>query len=251
MVLKKPLVFLYHRVGLPAYENDNMPPEEFDKQMRYFATQGYRTISPERYFSFLNGKRDLPPCSFLLTFDDGAKNIMDYAFPIIKKYNFKAVIFLNTAYIGKVMYHSRENRKFYKTQEEALADSCYKEKLLRFSYLSWPEIKFLAEEGMNFGFHGHSHLVLTKLTRKRLLEELNIPRDILSKKIGQEINYFSYPWGTFNRHVKRYVKAAGYKVAFATNHSHREDIFSVKRILIRTRSSLDDFICLINENLYL
>lgn len=251
MVLKKPLVFLYHRVGLPAYENDNMAPEEFEKQMQYLSARGYRIISPGQYLSFLNREIDLPSRSILITFDDGAKNIIEYALPIMKRYNFKAAIFLNTAYIGEVMYHSREKRKFYKTREEALADSCHGEKLLRFSYLSWPEIKFLAEEGMDFGSHGHSHLVLTELTRKKLLEELDISRDILFKKIGREVDYFSYPWGTFNRHVKRYVKAAGYKVAFATDHSHREDVFSVKRILVRTRSSLDDFIRLINENLYL
>ncbi len=247
MPLRTPPALMYHRVGLPAYENDNMPPEEFDKQMQYLADQGYSAISPHQYFSFLNREIELPTRSFLISFDDGAKNIMEHALPIMKKYNFKAVIFLNTAYIGRVLYHSRTKRKFYQKLEDALLDGCSREELWDFNYLGWPEIRALAGEGMSFGSHGHSHLVLTKLPRKKLREELQMPRDIMAKEIGDILECFSYPWGTFNHRVKRYVKACGYRFAFAGNHSHREDFYSLKRILIRTKADLNDFICLLNK----
>lgn len=247
MSLRTPPVLLYHRVGLPAYENDNMPPEEFDKQMQYLADQGYSTISPHQYFSFLNREIDLPPRSFLISFDDGAKNIIDYALPIMKKCNFKAVIFLNTAYIGKDLYHSRTKRKFYQKLEDALLDGCSREELWAFDYLCWPEIKSLVREGMSFGSHGHSHFVLPKLSRKKIREELEMSRNIMAKETGEILKYFSYPWGTFNGRVKRYVKACGYKLAFAVDHSHREDLYSLKRILIRTKADLNDFICLLNK----
>lgn len=246
MFRDKIAVILYHRIGLPAYENDNLPPEEFEKQMHYLSTQGYKTISPGQYLSFLNREIELPLCSILITFDDGSKNIMNYALPIMGKYNFKAAIFLNTAYIGKALYHSREKRKFYQSLEDALIDGCSKDGIWLFDYLNWQNIKSLAEDGMSFGSHGHSHLVLTELSPGKLQEELDMPRSVMERETGLLLEYFSYPWGTFNHRVKRHTKASGYKLAFAVTHSHREDLFSLKRLLIKTRSSLDDFIYLLN-----
>lgn len=247
MAFKTIPVLLYHRIGLPAYENDNLPPEEFEKQMQYLAERGKRTVSIGQYVSFLNRGAALPDGSFLLTFDDGAKNIIDYAFPIMKRHDFNATIFINTAYVGKTMHHSRTKRKFYYNLEKASLDGCAKEELWTFEYLSWPEMQFLAREGMDFGSHGHSHRVLTKLHRRKLKEELNIPRDILPKETGKTVECFSYPWGTFNPRIKKYVKACGYKFAFAVEHPHREDIFSIKRILVRTSGKIDDFISLLKN----
>lgn len=238
---------LYHRIGLPACKDDNMPPEEFDKQMHYLATQGYQTISLDQYFSFLNREMELVPRCIIISFDDGAKNIIDYALPVMKKYNFKATVFLNTAHIGKVLYHCRKKRKFYQKPEDALMDGCSKDELLTFGYLSWQDIKSLVKEGMGFGSHGHSHTVLIELPPKKLREELEIPRSVMERETGLPLKYFSYPWGTFNHRVKRYVRAAGYKLAFAVEHRHREDAFSLKRILIRTKGDLNDFIFQLNS----
>ena len=71
----------------------------------------------------------LPQNSILITFDDGYKNNYTLAFPILKKYNMKATIFLNTKFIG--------------TDE---------------NYLNWDEIKEMYESGLvDFQLHTHSH----------------------------------------------------------------------------------------------
>lgn len=76
----------------------------------------------------------LPPNSILITFDDGYKNNYTLAFPILKKYNMKATIFLNTKFIEK---------------DEA--------------YLSWDEIREMYESGLiDFQLHTHSHQLTVK-----------------------------------------------------------------------------------------
>ena len=76
----------------------------------------------------------LPLNSILITFDDGYKNNYTLAFPILKKYNMKATIFLNTKFIEK---------------DEA--------------YLNWDEIREMYESGLiDFQLHTHSHQLTVK-----------------------------------------------------------------------------------------
>ena len=76
----------------------------------------------------------LPPNSILITFDDGYKNNYTLAFPILKKYNIKATIFLNTKFIEK---------------DE--------------TYLNWDEIREMYKSGLiDFQLHTHSHQLTVK-----------------------------------------------------------------------------------------
>ena len=76
----------------------------------------------------------LPKNSILITFDDGYKNNYTLAFPILKKYNMKATIFLNTKFIG---------------EDE--------------DYLNWDEIKEMYQSGLiDFQLHTHSHQLTIK-----------------------------------------------------------------------------------------
>ena len=76
----------------------------------------------------------LPKNSILITFDDGYKNNYTLAFPILKKYNMKATIFLNTKFIEK---------------DEA--------------YLNWDEVREMYESGLiDFQLHTHSHQLTVK-----------------------------------------------------------------------------------------
>ena len=76
----------------------------------------------------------LPKNSILITFNNGYKNNYTLAFPILKKYNMKATIFLNTKFIGKDEF-----------------------------YLNWDEIKEMYESGLvDFQLHTHSHQLTIK-----------------------------------------------------------------------------------------
>ena len=76
----------------------------------------------------------LPQNSILITFDDGYKNNYTLAFPILKKYNMKATIFLNTKFIEK---------------DE--------------TYLNWDEIREMYKSGLiDFQLHTHSHQLTVK-----------------------------------------------------------------------------------------
>jgi peptidoglycan/xylan/chitin deacetylase (PgdA/CDA1 family)/glycosyltransferase involved in cell wall biosynthesis len=71
--------------------------DNFDKQLSLFKKWGYETLTFGDLDQFTSGKKpwnQFPEKPLILTFDDGYKNNLTNALPILKKYNFKAVIYL-------------------------------------------------------------------------------------------------------------------------------------------------------------
>ena len=60
----------------------------------------YNIISLEELVDCIKGNARLPRHSVVLTFDDGYKSVYTNAFPILKKYNVPATVFLTTSFIG-------------------------------------------------------------------------------------------------------------------------------------------------------
>lgn len=144
-----------------------------------------------RYEIILPGSGE---AGLVITFDDGDRSVYRYAFPILKKYGVKAVVFLIADYIGK------ENRWDITT-------------VGRSAHLTWDEIKEMKEWGIEFGSHTLSHRNLTMLTRAEIVYELSESRRIIEEKIGP-IRCISYPFNRVNGEVVGYAKQAGYKYGF-------------------------------------
>ena len=56
--------------------------------------QEYNIVSPSEFCHLMKNKKKLAKDTILLTFDDGYKDISEFALPILKKYNFNATCFL-------------------------------------------------------------------------------------------------------------------------------------------------------------
>ncbi len=96
----------YHRIDDPYREgfdsfkpNVSATPQEFDHQMEYLA-KWFNVVSLKDIIAWLDGDRDLPPYAALITFDDGYLDNYTSAFPVLRKYDLPALIFLTTGHIG-------------------------------------------------------------------------------------------------------------------------------------------------------
>lgn len=96
----------YHRIDDPFRgdfdsfkPNVSATPQVFERQMEYLA-EWFNVVSLKDVVEWLAGRRDLPPYAALITFDDGYLDNYTSAFPILRKYNFPALIFLTTGHIG-------------------------------------------------------------------------------------------------------------------------------------------------------
>ena len=101
------IIFLYHRVGpnKSIWLPNSIDIYEFENQLRYLS-KTYTFLSLDTLVRYIKKNRQLPNKVAVITFDDGYKDNYTYAFPILKKYNVPATIFLTTGYLnnGKLFY---------------------------------------------------------------------------------------------------------------------------------------------------
>jgi peptidoglycan/xylan/chitin deacetylase (PgdA/CDA1 family) len=99
-------ILMYHRVLDFEQKKENPHPagmvtlqNTFDKQMKYLK-ENFNVISSQVLIERLKNKKNLPPRSIVITFDDGWRDNYLFAFPVLEKYNLPAIVFLSTDYIG-------------------------------------------------------------------------------------------------------------------------------------------------------
>lgn len=84
-------VVMHHFIS--RYVGLSMSPELFEENCRFMAENGWRGVGLDEAEAFLLGEAPLPAKSFLFTFDDGYLDNYLYAWPILRKYGHKGVIF--------------------------------------------------------------------------------------------------------------------------------------------------------------
>lgn len=88
--------------------------------------------------------------------------------------------------------------------------------------LSWLQIKKMAENGIEIGSHGVSHILMTQLTESNAIEELHRSRDVIKKEVGDQPIHFAYPNGRaedFSDALRIEARRAGYRTVVSTTRS--------------------------------
>jgi len=220
-------ILMYHRLGTPDRKNrfrsQYTPPKMFARQMKYLFKHGYQTVSVRDLINYAGQQMPAEDKKICITFDDGYESFYTYGFPILREYNFTAIVFLVANCINKTCLNDSDSEPILKTEQ----------------------IKEMAEAGIDFGSHSFSHRSLVGLSAEELEKEVKDSKTVLEKLLGKQIESFSYPYGAFNEAVKKMVQQ-NYKVAFSTKKgvSDIQD-FSLPRIDINKDKILPVFIYLL------
>lgn len=216
-------VLNYHSITALPVSGDRYqmttPRELFDGQMRFLKESGYKVLTCGEAFSAVGKSASLPPRTICITFDDGFKDNLVNALPVLRKYGFKATIFLTIDFIGK--------------------DD---------SYLDWKDIDELAMTGLfSFGSHAMSHRKLSLLGDDEIIKEIGDSKKILEDRIKAPVDIFAYPFGCYGSFDDRSITAvrdSGYKAAVTTiagfNFSG-DDPYLVKRMRISWQDDTREF----------
>ncbi len=99
-----PKVLCYHRVADLQGDVFNLivSPDQFEEQIRFVA-EHKKALSEEEFIRCLE-KDKFPENAVLITFDDGYKDNLINALPILEKYKVPAVFFITSGFIKKEAY---------------------------------------------------------------------------------------------------------------------------------------------------
>lgn len=212
----KVMVLNYHKVD-NTFISLAVRPDDFEAQMKYLSDNGYHTISPDELYDSLAGTGELPENPVLITFDDGYEDNYTNAYPILKKYGFKATIFVITSFLGKDK-----------------------------NYMTWDQARELDANGISIESHTVDHKSMTDLTDEQLRMELVESKKKAEKELGHSVEYMAYPTGTYNLHIAEMVKEAGYKAAFTIKYGNVDkasNIYALERVpIFHTEDTNKDFL---------
>lgn len=205
-------VLTYHCIdnNIFAVKDMFVSVENFEKQMRFLKDKGYNTITFEELGRIGCIKRKRP---IMITFDDGYKNNYTNAYPILKKYNLRATIFVITGMLG------------------------------RKNYLNADELHKMADV-MDIESHTVHHKYLTRLTDDEVEYEVRNSQAYLEKLLNKNITAIAYPYGSYDEKVisvtKRYYKY-GLATGYGRLHGMRESHYEIKRIGISNKTDIRSF----------
>ncbi|MDE3056852.1 MAG: polysaccharide deacetylase family protein [Bacteroidota bacterium] len=189
-------ILVYHRIvrgrGKENFCKFCLSEDEFRRHLEWLDRWGFTPITFEDYRIASEKQLELPHKPIILTFDDGYLDTYQVAFPLLKEFGMKAVIFvLGDRTIKNNVWDAHLN-------------------LLQSSLLEDSHILEMHEAGMEIGAHSMTHLKLTDVKEERAWEEISRARMLLEILLNAPVLSFSYPYGLVNETVKHMVASAGF-----------------------------------------
>lgn len=228
-------IIMYHAVSdVKSIQGEYViSSEEFESDLNYIKRAGLKTIFVDDLVGFVKGKNDLPDKSIILTFDDGYYNNYLYVYPLLKKYNERAVI-------SPVAYYS----ELY-TQSGEVSE-CY-------SHCTWQQLKEMADSGLiEIGNHSYNcHTCGNGVSglgqlfgetddsyKSRIKNDISTAQDMIFKNTQVKCSLIAYPFGTYNSITEQTIKEMGFTAALTCTEginyltfNDNEKLYNLKRIL--------------------
>ncbi len=223
-------VLLYHYIG-PLEEGiftgGSVSPGKFGRQVEWLSRRGYNAVCPSDWLAWQREGKPLPSKPVLITFDDAYADIAHYALPVLRRFGFRATVFVITGLIGET--NMWDQRMGYRVLD----------------IMNLEQIQEWAAQGIEFGAHTRTHPDLTTLTSHQLIDEVVGSGTDLSRILGTEVLSFAYPYGHYNTAVLECAKKA-FPFCFTTRWGLNErsaEPHLLRRMEVRTGHSLADLRC--------
>jgi peptidoglycan/xylan/chitin deacetylase (PgdA/CDA1 family) len=221
-------IIMYHRFIKHNNEKGKsciyLDIKKLENQFKFLKKQGFETIT----FADLNDKGLISRLEYgkkfiIITIDDGYEDNYHLLFPLLKKYNFKAVIYMVTG----VNYN--------KWDVDSIQES-------KFPLMNNSQLIEMVNSGLvEIGGHTLTHPDLRQLANEQLQQEISFNKLQIEKIINKNIISFSYPYGLTNKKTKHVIKKNGYKFAVSVcigPSNISDDRYQIQRIEIKNSDNI-------------
>ncbi|MCP3776515.1 polysaccharide deacetylase family protein [Paenibacillus sp. MZ04-78.2] len=163
----------FHHVHPKLDHYTSLKPDDFERAIDLVLRLVGPAVDPAVLATFSCSLKLKGP-TVLITFDDGYRDNLEYALPILERFGIKAIFFVIT---GKVVQFPQNN-----------LDSCKE-------YMTWDELRDMHKFGHMVGAHTLSHPKLNMLSVKDAQREIEESIFDVEKQIGSSPIHFAYPYG--------------------------------------------------------
>jgi biofilm PGA synthesis lipoprotein PgaB len=249
----------FHDVRREAAGGDElaMTTDKFIALLTWLREHDYRPVSVDDLLAARKGEKDLPDKAVLLTFDDGYRSFYSEVFPLLKTFNYPAVL----ALVGRWMEAPAGGLVEYGDRQ-----------VPREHFLSWQQVRELSASGLveiashsldlhrglpanpqgnqepalsarrydpatgNYETEG-SHLA-------RLRADLLANADLIERRTGRRPRVMVWPFGKYNRPALEIAEEAGMSIAFGLDDglNRADDLQAVNRIILEGSLKLSDLV---------
>jgi peptidoglycan/xylan/chitin deacetylase (PgdA/CDA1 family) len=215
---------MYHSIGENA-AHFTVTPDAFRSQLTWLADHDWSVVSLSECVRRARAGETGKFCA--LTFDDGYRDFLTEAAPVLKEHRYQATVFLIAGRMGESYRNSQG---------------------VEIPLLTWDETASLARDGFTVGSHTLTHQKLSKLAAPEARHELTASRDLINSRLNTSGGlWLCYPSGRHSAETMSLAREAGYVGAVTVVPGHPDsstDPFAVPRAYVHREMDLNEFAAL-------
>src|SRR4051812_9732838 len=222
-------VLMYHPVSdmvAPSFAGYTVTPSQFAAQVRALTRLGASSISPEELRAAHLDGRALPRRPVVITFDDGFRDCLRHAAPVLHAAGLRATMYVVAGLLGG-------------TSRWMAPEG------LDLPLVTSSQARELEQAGIECQSHSLTHKRLAELESPEIARELSVSRRVLEDELGHEVRHLAYPHGSFDQRVTAAAAEAGYLSAFSTRTGKalaHDDMLALPRVNVDGRERPINFL---------
>lgn len=178
-------ILMYHSVGNNS-KFSTVTPEMFEAQIAFLKQEKFEIIAlGEMVYRLKNGKST--ERSICITFDDGYVDVYENAFPILRKYDATATVFVVSGLIGSKM-----------TTKQGQV----------FKIISEKQIQEMVDANIDIMPHTQNHPDLTTLDLEVAMNEIEDSKKVIENITVKKAPLFAYPFGRYTTEIVERMQAS-------------------------------------------
>ncbi|PCI61563.1 MAG: polysaccharide deacetylase [Gammaproteobacteria bacterium] len=189
-IVNAAIILQYHHVSNSTPASTSISPQQFKVHLHYLKDNGFTVVPLNEIVEAIKTQQVIKDKTVAITFDDAYLDILTQAKPILDSFNYPFTLFINPSIVSKKSTH----------------------------YLTWQQLKAMADNGVIIANHGFDHHALARVpqgqTEQQWLQHygklLNKSEAIIKAKTGQSWHYFAYPYGEYSAKAKAWLTQLGF-----------------------------------------
>jgi len=212
-------ILMYHNIAMAPkgvrLRGLYVSPRRFARQMALLHWLGYRGLSMSAALPYLRGEREGKVA--VITLDDGYRDNLECALPVLLHYGYTATCYVVSAAIGTDNHWDAQQLGTHKPLMD-LNELC-----------RW------RDAGMEIGAHSRHHPHLPELSESELDDEVAGSRRELEGLLAVPVTQFCYPYGAAGLREREAARRAGFAAAVTVQRGRAQpggDLFGLPRVMV-------------------